>query len=415
MLDDPVKLQSVAVRLANLLGEPLRGAISFQPEGLLDRARESCRLTDFGGDEFQEPFRRLARSLDQQAALHFIGRMLARRELLRCLTNRLKIAEYCRRNPGVNGVAVPDPVVILGLPRSGTTFLHRILAQDRRTRTFCAWELLEPVPPGWGDRDVPDSRLRRARRGLEWRRRLLHSAFGRNATRSIHEAEADEPEECWPLLQNSFCSRIFAFHGVGEDYILWLRQQDLTEVYRYDRRQLQVLTASAPSERLVVKSPTHLSRLDELIRVFPNARILWLHRDPVEVVPSFCGLSLTIRALRTNETNLQKLGPQVMEGLVWLIGAGMQARQRHRPEQFLDLAYRDLIGDPVEMARRIYESLGWPTDREWEERLTSFLARNRESRTGVRHRFSPEAFGLTAGAIRTAFRPYTERFPDLTG
>lgn len=406
----PLKMQSAAVRLANVLGAPLRGAISFQPEYLLDKARTFCNLTDFGGGDFEEPFRILTRSLDQGIRLHFTGRVLAQRELLRCLANRLRIAEYCRRNPGTENVVVPDPIVITGLPRSGTTFLHRILAQDSRTRTLRAWELFAPVPPGWGDRDAPDPRLSNLRQSMEWRRRLLWSSSGLSIGRSIHHLEADDPEECWPLLQNSFRCRIFGLHGVGEEYTLWLHKQDLTDAYRYYRRQLQILTASEPAGRLVVKYPGHLGCLDELFRVFPNARILWLHRDPVDVVPSACSLGMLARSLRTNATNPEKLGPRVMDGLLLLVRKGMEARQRHRPEHFLDVDYRNLIGNPIGTTQRIYEFLDWQTDREWEDSLTCYLARDRESRKGLRHQYGAEAFGLNAGAIRAAFRSYTERF-----
>ncbi|MGA2433859.1 MAG: sulfotransferase, partial [Bryobacteraceae bacterium] len=222
----PLKIQSAAVRLANAVGAPLRGAISFQPEFLMDKARKFCNLADFGGGDFEEPFRILARAMDRGMGLHFTGRVLAQRELLRCLVNRLRIAEYCRRNPGTGNVAVPDPIVIAGLPRSGTTFLHRILAQDPRTRTLRTWELYAPVPPGWGDGNAPDPRLALMRRGMEWRRKLLLSSYGRSTARAIHHSEADDPEECWPLLQNSFRCGIFAIHGVGEEYTLWLREQD---------------------------------------------------------------------------------------------------------------------------------------------------------------------------------------------
>src|SRR5208283_4820394 len=370
-------------------------------------------LDDFGGDDFQEPFRILARSYDRHAQLHFTGRVLVRRHLVRCLMNRLKITEYWRRNPGTENVAVPDPVVITGFPRTGSTFLHKTLAQDRRIRTLRLWEMLSPVPPGWGDASVPDTRLARLRRGIESHRKVILSPAGRDALKSMHWMEADHPAECWQLLQYSFRCGSFGWNAAGDDYNLWLCQQDLTDSYRYYRKLLQILTASAPAERLVVKYPGHLGCLDELIRVFPNARILWLHRDPVDVIPSICSLSKVIRLQRTNDFNPVKLGQRSLEWLTWTFGKGMAARLRHRPEQFLDVYYRDLTRNPVGAVRRIYDFLGWQANPDWEDTLRSYLARDRESRQGLRHRYSPEDFGLNADIIQAAFREYTERFPGL--
>ncbi len=410
--DDPRKLQSNAVRVANTFGAPLKRAISFNPEYLMAKARRSCRLTDFGGNDFEEPFRKLAHAMDRNR-LHFTGRALAHRELLLCLANRLRIAEYFRRNPGTANVPVPDPVVVTGLLRSGTTFLHKILAQDLRTRTLRAWELLCPVPLDWGEGATPDFRPVLVRRVVRREENWLRSPEGRWIVNSIHPFDADAPEECWPLLQNSFCSSTFSFRGAGYEYARWLSKQDMTESYRYYRKQLQILTANEPAERLAVKFPGHLGALRELISVFPNAKILWLHRDPAAVVPSGCSLVRVHLSLRTNFINSQTMGPMLMDDLLVTLGKSMQARQCHRPDQYMDVYYHDLVANPIGTARRVYEFLGWRPDPDWEESLADFLARDRESRRGMRHEYNAEAFGLTKDNIREAFRNYTERFPAL--
>jgi len=408
---DPRRMLSVQVRAANFFGAPLRGAISYEPEALMDKARKLVNLTDFGGDEFQEPFRVLARATGRGVDLHLAGRVLAHRELLRCLVNRLKITEYCRRNPGTDNLPLPDPVVIVGLPRTGTTFLHRLLAQDPGTRTLRAFELLSPVPPGWGDKETPDLRLANLRRISQVRRQLLLSPHGRIVARSVHHWEADAPEECWPLLHNSFCSVIFAMHGVGEEYAQWLLEHDITAAYRYYRLQLQILTAGQSVSRLVVKHPGHLGHLDELLRVFPNARIVWPHRNPVDVVPSTCGLGMVMLSTRTAAIVPSRYGPEALKGLVHSASKGIDARRRHRPEQFLDVDYRELAAHPIATARRVHEFLGWQTGPEWQAALDDYLARDRVSRQGRRYKYTPEDFGLTADRIRTEFQSYTDRFP----
>lgn len=407
-------MQSLAVRLANFAGDPFKAAISFQPEYLMDKARQMCKLSDFGGDDFQEPFRLLAHLFGRGADLHFTGRLLAQRGLLRCLANRLRIAEYLRRNPGTEDIPVPAPAVITGLPRSGTTFLQRIMAQDPRTRTLRAWELFDPVPRSRDGASVPDSRRVQAQRAMKLKRNWLYSPHGQDRVKAIHHFEADDPEECHWLLRNSFRNWGFVLWGAGEEYARWFVKQDLTGAYRYYRKQLQILTANGGAGRLLLKYPGHLGSVDELIRVFPNAKILWLHRNPMDSVPSVCSLAMAASSLNTNAADPERIGRMMLERMVWLVRKGMEARRRHPEEQFLDLHYRDLIRDPVQTVLRIYRFLGWRADPDLEDRLRGYVARDRESRSGVRHDYRPEDFGLTRERIGEEFRGYLERFPDAS-
>jgi len=401
------KVQSPAVRIVNGVATRWRKAISMDPEYLMEKARRRSGLADFGGADFREGLAVLAHSMDRELPLHFTGRLLMQRELLHCLERRLKITDYFQRHPETENVKVPDPVIIVGMPRTGTTFLQRLLAQDSRTRTLRAWEMHDPAPPASG---VPDRRFEKFRYG-QWRyRKVLLSAVGHETARAIHYSEAADPEECHVLLQTCFRSGIFILRAYGSEYAEWLDKQDFTEAYRYYRKQLQLLTSQRPAERLVVKHPGHLRRLDEIFAVFPGAKIVWMHRNPVEVVPSWCSLWTSSLTLRTNAIEPERLGPIALNALARIIAKAMEARARHPEDQFLDVYYRDLIGEPAGTARRIYEFLGWPWEREWEELLTNWLAQDREARRGIGHRYSADEFGLTTDEIRLAFRSYTERF-----
>ena len=407
---DPRKLQSPAVRIVNAVATRWRKAISLDPEHLMEKARRTCHLTDFGGDDIREALRVLSHSMDRELPLHFTGRLLARRDILRSLTTRLKVVEHLRAYPETEAVPLPDPVVITGLPRSGTTFLQRLLAQDPRTRTLRAWELHNPVPPPPG---TPDTRFERSVRGRALFLRQFYSAAGRETRRAIHFAEATDPEECGALLRNCLRTSAFPARAAGPEYASWLEAQDLTETYRFYRKQLQIMTAAQPAERLLVKHPGHLHRLDEIFSVFPGARIVWVHRDPIEAIPSVCSLTVLTLAERTNAARTGHLGPIVVDVWVRSVARGMEARARHSEDRFLDVYYRDLIGDPAGTARRIYEFLGWPWEQGSEELLTNWLAQDREARRGISHRYSAEAFGLTADEIQRAFRSYTETFPRV--
>ncbi|MGO9242761.1 MAG: sulfotransferase family protein [Bryobacteraceae bacterium] len=404
-------MPSVAVRLANVVGAPLKGLVAFDVDRMLDDARRLTGLSDFGGDEFLEPLRLLAAGLGSGGRLSFMGRLLSRRELVRCLIMRLKIAEYCRRNPGIVDVPVPDPVVIVGLPRSGTTFLQRLLAQDQRTRTFRLWELYSPVPTGYGDPNVPDTRLKRLQRGMARHRKLLYSAYGRTVMDTIHLARPELPEECIPLLQISFCSAMFGHQGAGAQYSRWFRESDQTTAYRYYRLQLQILFAGQPSARLLVKQPGHLLHLDELLRVFPGAQLLWLHRKPVEVVPSICSLTMRMRALLVARQDPNKVGRRALQNVRQWYDKALDSRQRLKPDQYMDLDYRELVADPLATAGRVYDYLGWETGAEWENALSAYLKRDRAARQGWRYKPTPEHFGLTAEEIRAAFQDLADRLP----
>lgn len=384
--------------------------IRLDPKYLVGRARKVAGLEDFGDSGFEAALGVLAGSWESEAQFHLVGRILAQRELIRCLINRLRIEEYFRRNPETAGVPVPDPVIITGPPRSGTTLLHRLLAADSSNRTLRAWEVFAPVPRGLAPPRGDDPRPAEVARVMAVRQALLLSAAGRRATSAAHHIEACDPEECWPLLQNSFFNEIFGLQARADRYVQWLRTQDWTPAFRYHRKQIQMLTAARPASRLVLKHPCYLGYLDDLLHVYPNGRVLWLHRDPVEVVASGCSLCAVLRALRTDSLDPAHIGSSVVESTLWWFERGMRARERQAPDRFLDVQYRDLTSNPIATAARICEWLGFPVTAEVEEAFTGYLQRNQKERSGHRRDHTLEAFGLDAATLRPRFRDYCERF-----
>ncbi len=404
------RMQSRSVRLVNRLGGRLSSRISLNPEYLMDRASAATGLHDFGDSGFEPALRVLTDSFEREARFHLVGRMLAQRELLRCLTNRLLIEEYFRRNPETADIPVPDPVVITGAPRAGTTFLHRLLAQDPATRTLRAWELFAPVPSALRPSDENDSRRHDVALGIRWRRQLLMSRAGRSTLQAIHHFEAGDPEECWPLLQNAFLSGIFALHSPADSYRFWIRTQDFTPAYRYYRKQIQILTAALPATRLVVKHPGHLGHLEELFRIFANARVLWVHRDQLEVIASAGSLCAAARVLRTNSVDLKQIGKAIVENALWRLRTAVCARERHGSERYLDVQYLDITRNTMETVRRIYDFLGFPFTAELERIFKQYIDQNRRERKGHRHEYSLEMFGLDPNTLRPLFQEYADRF-----
>lgn len=299
-MTDPRTAQSRLVRIINRVGWRMKSRIRLDPDYLLERARRETRLGDFGGSQFETALRVLVNSWESQAQFNLTGRLLAQRQLMRCLTNRLQIEEYFKRNPETAGVPVPDPVIITAAPRTGTTLLQRLLAADSSNRTLRVWELIAPVPRGYALPGDDDPRPAAAARGMAIHRALLMSAAGRKTLRTAHSSEAGEPEECIRLLDNSFMCEAFGLGARSDSYMVWLKTQDWRPAFRYHRKQIQMLTAAHPARRLILKHPGYLGYLDDLLDVYPKARVLWLHRDPVEVVASCCNLCAVARAIRTD-------------------------------------------------------------------------------------------------------------------
>jgi len=192
--------------------------------------------------------------------------------------------------------------------------------------------------------------------------------------------------------------------------MLWLRTQDWTPSFRYHRKQIQILTAARSARRLILKHPGYLGYLDDLLQVYPNARVLWLHRDPVEMLASCCNLCAVTRAIRTDSVDLKHIGLSVVNSTLWRIERGMRARERQAPDRFLDVRYRDLVRDPMAAAARIYEWLGFPLTAEVKENFGAYLHGNQRERSRYRHQYTLETFGLDAASLRPKFREYCERF-----
>jgi hypothetical protein len=202
----------------------------------------------------------------------------------------------------------------------------------------------------------------------------------------------------------------FSLGGRADSYMIWLRAQDWTPAFRYHRQQVQVLTAARPARRLILKHPGYLGYLDDLLQVYPNARVLWLHRDLVEAIASCCHLCAVARAVRTDSVDLKHIGQSIVNNTLWQFGRAMRTRDRQAPDRFLDVRYRDLVGNPMATAARIYDWLGFPLTAEAEEAFGAHLQRNRRERSQRPPDYTIETFGLDSASLRSQFSDYCERF-----
>lgn len=380
-----------------------RSWVDLSEAGLLSAAERITGLSDWGDEEFRPQFRLLLETYKNDADLTLIGRYLARMMFLRALINRLRIQDTLKRHPEILARPLRRPIFIIGLPRTGTTLLHNLLAQDPSARVPRYWELLYPCPLVVGQPHAKDPRRRRIQ-VVNWMIRQSVPAL-----RRIHLSGALDPEECIILLQNQFIDFLPLGMAGGAQYRDWLVNHDMTQDYRFYRCQLQLLLSREFGEPCILKSPCHLFWLDALLTVFPDASLVWTHRDPQKVIPSMCSLAAAYRKLGSNHVELTLIGRRVVSMLHLAISRAMAVRERANPAQFLDVDYSALMAHPIEAVQRIYRFFDYPYTAAMQQGMKRWLDAHPQYKHGVHH-YSSDTFGLNRAAIDQRFAEYTGRF-----
>jgi hypothetical protein len=393
------------VRLLNgvgwALGRAGRRWPTLDPEAMLAEARRRAKLADFGDDLFRSGLAKLVASFDAQEHSHPFGRFFFREYCINLLVNRLKIQDDLNRYPQILEQPVRRPLFVVGLPRTGTTLLHRLLSEDPSGRTLLFWEALEPSPPPTPETRPTDPRIARAKRSLA----MINSLAPRLA--AAHVFAAEEPEEDNNLFANVFRAGINGIMFDVPGYTEWLGEQDLVPSYRYARRQLQLLGWKMPGDHWVLKSPAHLFGLDALLAVFPDACVVQTHRDPLESIPSLCSLTAAFRAITCDRVDLRRLGWELSMAMAEGVERALAVRASADPARFFDVPYRALLSDPVGVAREIARHFGYPHDAGIEARQRRWIAENPQHKHGV-HRYSLDQFGLDPEFVRTLFADYAD-------
>jgi hypothetical protein len=393
-----------------VLEGPARRWLRLDEATLLAAARRRTRCSDFGTPAVHEPLRRLLHSLETEAQLNLMGRIAARTDLTRMLSNRLKLERDRQLHPEIAAERIHRPLFITGLPRSGSTLLHSLLAQDPANRIPLNWETLYPSPPPEAPTYETDARAAMADRQIRWFHRLQPEF------RKIHPVGARLPEECVVILSYTFLSFQFSSTYFVPSYQTWLEAQDLRPAYQFHRRFLQHLQWHNRRERWVLKAPPHFPALDALLAVYPDARIILTHRDPLEVVASVASLHAVLRRTFSNAADPKAIGPEVTQMLANDIARGMRLLDRcgPPPERLLNVWYTDLVRDPVASVRSIYAHFDLPFSSEVEARMRRFLRETLRERE-ERHVYSLAQFGLDPATERQRYGAYCERFGLLGG
>lgn len=396
------------IRAFNFIGRFLgrvgvRGS-SFDEESLLNAARRKTGLDDFGDPSFRDRMRLLIDALEHEARLNPFGRFIVRQNLVRFLENRLKIQAALKAHPEILRAPMEDPVIIVGLQRTGTTMLHRLLAADRENfRHLASWEAINPAPLGDAKAGGEEPRVRMAVIAQKALRYMAPDFF------AIHPVEAHEPEEDCLLFDFDFWSTVPEATMRVPSFSRWLEEQDHTPAYRNFRNTLSYLYSQNSRGRWILKTPQHMEHFDEIFHVFPNAKIIHTHRDPSRVVASFCSMVSHAYGVFSDMVDPREIGSHWSRKAAKMVGHSMDIRDRMGPERIIDIHYADLMRDPAGCARKIYDFIGLPFTAEHEERVRRWGDSNPQHKHGT-HRYRLEDFGLTGQGIRRDFQRYCAAF-----
>jgi hypothetical protein len=373
---------------------------ALRAEELLAEARERTGLADFGDPLYREGLDVLLDELPR-AELSELGCMVWRARLLSHLVQRLRVLDVLARHPEIERQAVPAPVFIVGLPRTGTTALSHLLAQDPATRSLRVWESAEPVPPPETATEHSDPRIEAATKQLEAMRQLSPRLA------AMHEDTPTGPTENHDLLGMSF--RTFHFEGMAfvPGYVAWWLGCDMVPAYRLLKRTLQLLQWRCPPSRWLLKSPPDSFFLDGVLAAFPDARFVMTHRDPAAVLGSVCSLIATMYEMTGTPPAAGRIGASELASWAEAMRRLLAVRARLGEERFADVHFHELNADPLGTIAGAYARLGLPWTPAAENAIRAYAAAHPRGRHGE-HRYRLEDWGLDRAGVHAGFRFYTE-------
>jgi hypothetical protein len=392
------------LRAANALGRPFAGRIRLDPESLLDAARRRAGCEDFGDPGFREPLRVLLGAIEREAGLSPLGRFSTRALLTQLLANRLRVEDTVRRHPELLETPVARPIVIAGLPRTGTTHLHNLVSADPALRHLPYWESMEPVALP-GDRDDPAPRIARCQQAV----RLTDYAMPH--FKRMHEMTPEAPHEEIQLLAIDFRTMLFEASYHVPSYRDWYKQHDQTDAYRYLYRVLQVIQhlRGPKPPRWVLKSPQHLEQLEPLMRVFPDAKVVLTHRDPVRITASMATMAAYTGRMQAARVDPRRAGRYWADRIEDLLRGSVDGRAFVPDDQLFDVRFPEFMKDDVGMVERVFAFADQPWSAETEDAIRARMDANPRGKFGaVEYRL--EDLGLDAAERHEALRFYSDRF-----
>ena len=398
----PARLFRGLDRVADRLGLFRR---PLPPEKLVDLARRRSGLDDFGEWSFEEPLAVLLRSYYEEANLSAFGRIAVRWDMLRFLSNLLRLREEEKKNPAVLEERIDRPIFVLGLPRSGTTFLHNLLADDPGNLTPRCWQTVFPYPVGVQKNGSRDRRAELTAR--QYSQFLLLAP----ELPSLHPLDAYAAQECIEITGHVFRSLRFDTTHYIPSFQQWLEDAGHLEAYRFHKRFLQHLQHQNGGGQWILKSPDHIFALEALCEVYPDARFVFVHRDPMKVLPSVARLTEILRQPFTRKIDRLQIGQQVSNR--WALGSKLLIEAadwlKSSPERIMHVRYKDLVRDPFAIVTDLYRHFGMTLSGPGEQGLKRSIAERPDGGYG-RNSYRFEDYGLNPAAERKHYSAYMAHF-----
>ena len=379
----------------------------FDADALVAAAMAATGLDDLGEPTWREGLDRLLDDLDGPARLNDLGRTIVETEVTGYLSNRMLILDWRARHPEVAEGAVVRPIVIVGQPRTGTTILYDLLAQDPANRAPLTWEVDAPVPPPETATYDTDPRIEQAE-AIAAMPDLIIPGFT-----DFHPLGARLAQECVRMTGGDFRSMIFPTQYDVPAYDHWLlHEADMAPAYRWHRTYLQHLQSRHAGERWLLKSPAHLWSLGALLHEYPDALVVQTHRDPVRVISSISALVALLRSMASDHAGVARAAEQYAEDILVGLERSVEARRDGTvpADQVVDVQFAEFLADPFATIGAVYDALGLPFSAEAESAMRGFLATHPGDGGGGGSRYTFADTGLDADELRERGRDYQEYF-----
>jgi hypothetical protein len=392
------------VRLLNgcgaLLDKSRIPRTSLRAANLIETAKRRCDLDDFGEGDFSEGLSRLLTSCQREARLNLVGRIVLRADLIRTMCSRLFMQRDRKIYPSIARQEIREPLFIVGLPRSGTTLLHTLLALDPEHRVPLTWEVMTPSPPS---RESEKRRIQRAISScncFNWLAPTFHH---------VHPVGAELPQECVSLMAPTFMSDQFDAMYYVPSYRTWFFRQDLRPAYEYHRCFLQHLQVRRSASRWVLKAPTHMFALPSLLAVYPDALFVQTHRAPLDAMASVSSLITILRRVFSDSVDPLTVCREAIDYWSKTLDKFLKERGRLGAHRICDVDYVEIRRDPLAVVQSIYAHFGWSLSQKVEQRMRRALANQPEERHRL-HRYNLSQFGVQEAESAARFAEYCDRF-----
>ena len=373
---------------------------------LAESSRRAEGRTDLGdGNEFfLEGLGRFMDSLHTDAQLNATGEFIASERALLHTVNRLNYTADRATYPEIAQQKIEKPVFIIGMPRTGTTILHDILDQDPANRAPLSWECMFPSPPPRAETFATDPRIAMCAATMP--------PIEEQQLKAIHPLGAELTQECVTLMGESMCTPLFHNQFNVSSYQTWTdRDADWSNVYDFHLKQLQHMQAFNMQDRWVLKTGAHLWGLEHLLATYPDARIVFTHRDPVKSMTSYASLTTIVRSVGSDHVDPHQVAADWIPRLrdVLMHGVNVRKAQEYPDAIFYDMMFRDFITDQFGVITQIYDALGLPMTDEAARGMQAFIDANPPGVHGT-HDYTPDQYGIDPAAVRAEFRDYIDHF-----